>query len=330
MTSQITIIGLGKTGTAMGLALKEEASRITRLGYDLERETAQQALRLGAVDQVRLNLHNAVEGSSGVLLCLPPDQILPVLQQIAPDLRPGAVVMDTAPLKSAVSDWAQTSLPPGVSYVGLLPLLNLEAAPPAATQGDPPPASADLLYAATIYIAAPPGTPAAAVQFAADLVSLMNAAPIFTDIAELDGLAAKTQILPALAAAGLLHASALQPGWREGRKIASLPFAAATLPLNLASPAALQTLFTANPAETLRVLDAFIASLHDLRAEVCAPTATAPQSPLANLLHRAAVERQIWWQQRLSNDWDTTPTLTEKPDLLSRLFGFGSKKRKKA
>ena len=68
MSAQITIIGLGKIGTSIGLALADETDQLTRIGHDKSMETAKSAEKLGALDKVHLNLHASVENADIVIL----------------------------------------------------------------------------------------------------------------------------------------------------------------------------------------------------------------------------------------------------------------------
>ena len=57
-TETITIIGLGRTGASVGLALKQADLGITIAGYDEDRGTAKTAQEAGAVDKVEGNLRS--------------------------------------------------------------------------------------------------------------------------------------------------------------------------------------------------------------------------------------------------------------------------------
>src|SRR3990170_4770447 len=124
MDVQISIIGLGQIGASIGLALAEHSQIVHRVGHDRDAATAQRAEKIGALDQVMLNLPAAVREADLVLLCLPIDQIRATLAIVAPDLKAGAVVMDTGPVKEVVAGWAQELLPQGSYYVGLTPVIN--------------------------------------------------------------------------------------------------------------------------------------------------------------------------------------------------------------
>ena len=71
MTVQITIIGLGQVGASMGLALKAHNLDVRIVGHDKEIETAKEAHKLGAVDDVKYNLPASVREAKIVILAVP-------------------------------------------------------------------------------------------------------------------------------------------------------------------------------------------------------------------------------------------------------------------
>jgi len=124
MTVQITILGLGQIGGSIGLALAEQKEVLTRVGHDLDVKNARRAEKMGVVDKIEINLPKAIRNADIVLLSLPVDQMRETLEFIAPDLREGAVIMDTGPAKEVVASWTAQYLPEGRFYVGLTPVLN--------------------------------------------------------------------------------------------------------------------------------------------------------------------------------------------------------------
>ena len=124
MSVQISIIGLGQIGASVGLALADKTNLLRRVGYDRSSEVARRAEKMGALDKVEFNLPAAVRNADLVLLAVPMDQIRETLDLIAAELKEGAVVMDTAPVKSSVIAWTEEHLPLGRYYIGLTPVIN--------------------------------------------------------------------------------------------------------------------------------------------------------------------------------------------------------------
>ncbi len=319
MSVQITIIGLGQIGASIGLALAEHKQVIRRVGLDRRIGVAKTARKQGALDDVKINLSMAVSKADIVLLCLPSDQIYETLEVIAPDLKEDAVVMDTSPVKGAVTDWTKNLLPPGRAYVGLVPIINPAYLHDTMVGLDA--ARDDLFKDNLMVIAAAPGTPGKAVKLAADLTRLLGATPFFADLAEVDGFMATTHVLPQLVAAALLNATVDHPGWHEARKLAGRAYAEATTPIIYHDDSnALRETVLLNHENVTRVLDGMIASLQNLRQDIAGEDGQA----LGAYLEQARQGRDRWWDQRLAADWmaeDRGP-VPESSGLLRQMFGI--------
>jgi len=328
MNIQITIIGLGQIGTSIGLGLADQ-KQILRVGQDLEPSVVKKAEKLGAVDKVIINLAKAVKDADAVILALPVDQIKDTLEFIAPELKPGAVVIDTAPVKGAVAEWAEKALPEGCYYVGMTPVIN----PIYLMDGDwgVDAAHADLFKNGLFAIVAPARSSSEAIRMAAELAGLLGAEHMFADMAEMDGLMAATHLLPQLLAAGLSGMTVGQPGWLEGRKVAGRSFAKVTEPVVSSEPAAaLASAAVNNRTNTIRVLDTLVGRLLEMRAEIEAQDVEA----LEKRFTEVRLGRMNWWTERWNANWaaneqgsSNTPTSGE---WMGRLVtGYHPKGKKK-
>jgi prephenate dehydrogenase len=326
MSVQVTIVGLGQIGTSIGLALADHREMVRRVGHDREVRVARQAEKMGALDKVSLNLPSAVREADLVLLSLPIDQIRDTLSIIVQDLREGAVIMDTAPVKRVVAGWIAEQLPPERYYVGLTPILNpiyLHSLERGVQAG-----RGDLFRDGLMAIVTPQHVPADAIKLAADLTRLIGATPLFADPLEMDGLMASTHIVPQLMAAALLDTTVDRPGWNEGRKVAGRDFALVSAPiLNPFETRSLREAAMSDRENVVRVLDNVVASLQAMRAEIDGGQSTE----LDERLNRVRQGRETWWQQRLAASWSDeerppleAPTASE---VFGRLVGMGGKKK---
>lgn len=328
MLTQITLVGLGQIGGSIGLALSGRADILQRVGHDRELGIARRAEKMGVVDRVAINLISAVREADIILLALPVDQVRETLVAIAKDIKEGAVVLDTGPVKEAVAAWAGELLPPGRYYVGLTPALNPIYLHTAEAGLDA--AHADLFHAGLLAIIAPPRTPSEAIKVAVDLTQLLGAMPFFVDMAEVDSLMAATHLLPQLLGAGLLNATVDRPGWREARKLAGQAYAQVTASLeNLDGSAALGSGALLGRENVLRLLDGVIAELEALREAIARQDPAALQS----LLNRAEKGRARWWKQRQMANWaaEETSSAVDAPttgEVLGRMIGIGRPKKK--
>jgi len=325
MTVQITIIGMGQIGTSIGLALASQKGQVMRVGHDRDLGTARLAEKMGALDRVEINLPNAVREADLVILSLPLDQVRETLAVINQDLKDNAVVVDTAPVKEVVAQWAKELLPAGRHYVGLTPVINpayLEDHDYGAQA-----AHADLFKNGLIVIVAGPPAASEAIKLVADLARLLGSSALFAEAVEVDSLMSATHILPQLMAAALVNTTVDQPGWREGRKLAGRAYSEVTGTLALlGEPAALASSALLAQDNILRVIDNAMAYLQQLRNDIQAKDNDA----LIGRLEQARRGRDHWWKERQQGNWAAeeiphSPEIPKASEMFKRLVWFGSK-----
>jgi len=327
MTIQISVIGLGQIGASIGLALKNHAEIVRRTGFDRDPEIARQAENQGAFDRITNSLVQAIREADLVILALPMDQIRETLQVVAMNLKTGAVVMDTGPVKETVATWAKELLPKERYYIGLTPVINPTYLHTAESGLEA--ARADLFQGGMMAIVTPSNASPEAVKLAADLTRILGATALFIDPHEIDSLMAATHLLPQIIAAALTNATADQPGWREGRKVAGRAYAEATGPIaHLSEPNSLRTAVLLNRENVLRQLDSVIAALQTLRADIDSEEVEA----LETRLTRARQSRERWIIERQTAEWGSPDktVVTEIPrskDIFSRLIGIRRKEK---
>ncbi len=329
MGVQVTIIGMGQIGTSIGLALAEHSDLVYRVGHDKDIRIANQAKKMGALDRVDINIPRAVEEAGLIVLALPTDQIKEMLNIVAPDLREGAVVMDTAPVKEIVSTWAKEILPQECHYIGLTPVLN-----PAylhAHDSGVEAAHADLFRNGMVAIVSLPGTSSEAIKLATDFIRLLGSEHLFVDPVEIDSLMAATHILPQLLSAALLNTTVDQPGWREGRKLAGRAYAEVSGPIvQLGEPGGLASAALFSQEHVVRMIDSLIANLAHMRNDI----REQQIEDLVERLERARASRGRWWHERQTANWaagETAPPV-EMPsakEIMGRMIGLGRSKKKK-
>lgn len=326
MTAQITIIGMGRLGASIGLALADQKDKLMRVGHDRSREIAQQAEKLGATDKTIGNLFQAIENADIVLLAVPVDEAYEVMKLMAKDLKQDAVVMYTGLCLSAACGWAKELLPEGRHFVTLAPsqnpayILDMESGPAAA--------HADLFKNSLVAISTPPGTDAGVIKLATDLAALLGSNPYFADAMEFDGLTAASQMLPKLAASAMINSIMNQPGWVEGRKLAGRAFAVSTEPLmHLDDEKKLGKSAIANKENVARVLENYIQSLSAVRQAVM----NEDQETLEKLIEGSVKGRESWLSERYKGEWDKPASNTDLPsagETIGRMFLGGLIRRR--
>ena len=326
MTTEFTIIGLGQIGTSIGLALANQKPAIHRIGNDLIPEISQRAQKLGAIDQVVFNIPRSVKNADVVVLACPVDELHENLKAIAEDLRPGTVVINTAPVRVAVDAWAKEILPADRHFISVTPTIN--PAYLADTATGPEAAHADLFKDTLMIITTPPGTHPDALKLATDLVGLLGGKPYFADAIEADGLLAASHNLPELVAVALVNATVDEPGWIEGRKLAGQAYTAVTGPLlRLDEYKCFGTTDLLNRDNVLHAIDNLIRALYDLRTLIEKQDSQA----LQKLIEHALEGRNKWWAERSRGNWDPS-TMSSVPtggQMLGRLVSFRSKDKTK-
>jgi len=312
--SQITIIGLGLIGTSLGLALQGNENDFLIVGHDKERSATSRAKKLGAIDKSNWNLINACDTADLILLAIPAAGIRPTLEVIRDDLKPGCLLIDTAPIKTPILE-AATVLPNNVHFVGGNPVLaagNL-------TTDD---ASADLFKDGSWALCPTADTAPDAIRITSDLVYSIGSQPFFLDAAEHDGLMAAVDGMPTLLSAAVVNAVSKSPAWREIRRMAGGQFETITqLPDFLAEDfsAAVQ----GNRANIVHWIDAMIAELVEWKYDLQGADETAVTERFTDAIEH----RDQWLALRAKGDWEEPGGVTESPNLWRQMFGFGGKRR---
>ena len=150
----ISIVGLGLMGASLAMALRKRGYAGRLVAYARKEETRREALARGIVDEAFDDPDAAVQAASLVVLCAPIRSCVELAADIAPMLRPDALVTDVGSTKGWICRQMAGLLPPGV-FVGSHPIAGSEK------QGLQA-ASADLYENALTVIASRPDVPEAA------------------------------------------------------------------------------------------------------------------------------------------------------------------------
>jgi prephenate dehydrogenase len=293
-TPTVAIIGLDVVGTSLGLALGKNA-RLHRIGHDREPGRAQQAKKQNAVDKVEYNLPRAVEQAQWILITEPVAWMEETFQLIGPVVPAGSVVVDFAPVKRAAAEWAARYLPAHCSYVGLMPAFNPQVLSEGEWKG-----RADLFSGALIAVTTPPGASEGTLQGVEALIRALDARPLFSDAAEIDGLMSRVSLLPALTAAAMLHTTLNRPGWQEGRKLAGWAYRSFLMALQAGEADSLHQASLLNRDNVLRALEDMLTSLQQLRAWI---EENAGES-LEAFFQNARLGGEEWWKERQEGNWE--------------------------
>jgi prephenate dehydrogenase len=295
MAFKITIVGLGRVGGSIGLALKSlkplrafkgsAGAGFEIVGHDKDNEAAKRAVKAGCVDRTEWNLINACDGADLVVVSIPLDAVKDTLAAIAHELKPGCVVTDTGSLKVPVLAWAREFLPNTVHFVGGHPIVdNLPS------EADSP--SASLLSGAIYCLTPGTNTPPEALQRVSDLAEAVGAQPYYVDAAEHDGLIAALEHVPLLVALALQAMASASPARREMVRLSGSSFAGVTQLLS-GEAERLASLCALNGDNIARWLDDCIDKLSYLRELVASRNREELQKSFAG-----GLESRAGWTHR--------------------------------
>jgi prephenate dehydrogenase len=215
---QLSIIGLGLIGGSLGLALTQARLKdIEIIGYDRDANVTSAAQKAGAVDRSARNLEQAVRDASVVVVATPVLAMRRIFAEIAPHLRQGAIVTDTASTKHTVQKWAAEFLPDHVNFVGGHPMAGKE------TQGFNA-AEAGLFREKAYCISPAAGASEEAVRAVMGIVYTVGARPVFMDGAEHDSYVAAISHLPLVLSTALFRLARSSAAWPELASLASSGF----------------------------------------------------------------------------------------------------------
>ena len=318
--SQITIVGLGLIGASIGLGLKALEQDYVIVGHDKERKAMDRAVKMRAVDKTHWNLISACEKADMIILAIPINDIAPTMAALKEDLKPGCLIMDTAPLKRPVQKAAETHLPQNVHFIGSNPILtggeDLSAED----------ASAALFKGITWTLCPLESANTEAVKIAANMVSALGATPYFLSPEEHDGLMAAAESLPLMISGALMHAVSTAESWREIRRMAGAQFGRATQMPDF-DPESLTETVLDNRDNVLYWLKVMQTELERWAQAL----KTEDHESVTAWFSQAQQARQQWLKLQATHDWEDAlkNQNVEYSGFWSRMLGFSSSKRSK-
>lgn len=253
MYETVAIVGIGLIGGSLGMALRERRLARRVVGIPRRPATIDEALAIGAIDAGTLEL-SAVAEAELVVLAPPVLAIPPLVEEMAPYLRPGAVVTDVGSTKGVLMERLHALLPAGVDLIGGHPMAGSE-------QGGVLAGKADLFERAIWVLTRTPRTRPENLERLEQLVRALGAKPVHLEPELHDHAVARISHLPHVAAAALAEAAG------QG----TVP--AEVLQLLVAGGFRSTTRIAASPPEVWRDIcltnrDAILAALGDLEASL--------------------------------------------------------------
>ena len=271
MFEQITILGPGLLGASLAMACKAQASSQRVHAWSRRPETRAQCQQTDWCDAVFDSPEAAVQGSDLIIICTPVETIVPLLAQIAPQLRPDALVTDVGSTKREICEQAPAALPNGPVFIGSHPMAGSERTGMAH-------ARADLFNQACCLITPTGDAPAEAVQKLSAFWEALDMRLAIVSAAEHDEIVAHISHLPHLLASTLCsYLAGKDPSWgnyaggglRDSTRIAA------------GDPTLWQQILKQNRQEVLHAIAGFENELAQLKQALLSEDAPAITQQLA-------------------------------------------------
>jgi len=128
--NRLALIGVGLIGSSIARAARVQNAAGSIVATARSPATRRRVAELGIADQVVETNAAAVEGADLVILCIPVGACGPVAKEIAPYLKPGAIVSDVGSVKGSVVRDVAPHLPKGVQFVPAHPVAGTEYSGP--------------------------------------------------------------------------------------------------------------------------------------------------------------------------------------------------------
>lgn len=332
----VAILGLDRLGASIGLRLKHYMEKggqhqFEIIGYDSRDEIEKSARKIKAVDRVERKVYTAVSGADIVVMNLPYEDVKAGYELIAPDLRDGVVILDTAKIKQPSFEWAKANLTEEHHVIGFTPIINAEFMFEA--NDSPEHATEDFFLKSTVYITPSVTSIKEAIDLAVNFSIILGATPHFLDPVEHDSLTTLTEEIPQVLSIATYYTLLKHNAWHDAQRLTNPTFNVLTRYLFTHHPDALRDEWSLNSENLTRALDDMINTLKQVRDRV----AENDVNGIEAFIMEASDDYQVWINKRHNGDWDELAK--SKPEyengIASSLFGgalgkklFGDRNKK--
>ena len=134
---KITIVGVGLLGGSLGLAIKRRRLADEVAGFVRRAGSIDECKKAKAVDFCTRDLKGAVADADLIVLCTPLAQMLPLLKEMLPAVKRGAIITDVGSVKTTVvKDLESLTAKAGAHFIGSHPMAGAEKTGVAAARAD--------------------------------------------------------------------------------------------------------------------------------------------------------------------------------------------------
>jgi cyclohexadieny/prephenate dehydrogenase len=154
---KVALIGVGLIGSSMAHAMRRGKVAGQVAAYSHRAETRERARAVGFADSLHDNVADCVRDADLVVLATPVGTFGDLAREMAPALKPGAIVSDVGSVKTAVLRDVSPHIPAGVYFIPAHPIAGTE-------QSGPEAGFAELFDGRWCILTPPPGADAEAVE----------------------------------------------------------------------------------------------------------------------------------------------------------------------
>jgi len=286
---KITLVGVGLLGGSLGMALRKRRLAESVVGFVRRAASVAECKALGAVHLATRDLTRAVGGAELIVLCTPIAQMRPLVEQMLPALRPGAIVTDVGSVKgSVVRDLETLVARAGGHFVGGHPMAGAEKMGVAAARED--------LFVGAVCVVTPTRTSdRTAVRRVEQLWKALGARPLRLTPEVHDDLVSRSSHLPHVVAAQLASLI-LSPDYPKEQGMVCANGFRDTTRIASSSPEMWRDIALANRTNLSRALETFAAGLQEFSRALRNSDAQA----ISEFFEQAR-ERRDRWSKRSSS-----------------------------
>ncbi|MGH8018198.1 MAG: prephenate dehydrogenase/arogenate dehydrogenase family protein, partial [Opitutaceae bacterium] len=122
MIASLTVLAPGLLGGSVAKAVRSRGLARTIRIWSRRAETRAELREVEWCDEVHETSGSAVADSELVVVCTPVERIVPLIEQLAPHLRPGTIVTDVGSVKGAIVRHAASAVRGRAPFVGSQPM----------------------------------------------------------------------------------------------------------------------------------------------------------------------------------------------------------------
>ena len=327
---QVGILGLGRVGASVGLALKNHTAqggkhKFIITGYDTVAEKGRIAKEIGAIDHFKNRIGEAARDKAIVIMAMPYGEVDSSYSVIGKELSRGTVVLDFSALKVSTMQSAAKHMPENTHLVCIAPIFNPKYLFDSVDETVR--ASADLFEDGMMMLMPSVKCAEAAITLANDVSGILGALPQYFDAAEHDVLISATEALPAVLGVAYFINLQQSDSWDDTRRLTNPSFGIITHDLFDKHPDDLTKVWLDNADQIVRHINAYIKTLTALRDIL----QDKDRRALSALLEEKAKAYETWINNRHHNTWHkdklAVKTATFGDTIGGTLFGGFFRKR---